>query len=268
MDFTSSSWTLDKLSSYFRISESTIYRNATANYARVFSPDQVRFGSGGLHLTVSPPATQTKGSAVPCGGIYSLNEDFGYGSYHFVGKPAAVPGVVNAFFAYESDTQEIDLEYISTQDASAQFLRETTKPQIYTNGSPDPATYKTDSFSGTTPSSAFHEWAFKRTAKDVTFSLDRKGSNKITTNVPTARTLLAINTWSDGGSFSHGPPTSDATFVAQQVWGLYNSSTAKAPASSLNGQASKSKAMACIKRKKACYVKKPSGSNSGLSTSA
>lgn len=270
MDFTSSDWTRTDLARQFRMSNSTIYRPDSSPYARDFSPDQVNITAEGLNLIVSPPAELVNGSSVHCGGIYSKTEDFGFGSYHLTGKVTEQAGVVNAFFVYKNDTSEVDMEYVSRDAKSQQFVRESVKPQIYeANGAASPLTYQRDFYTGDGDiSDESHEWAFKWTPSDVTFALDGNYTNKLTSNVPQDRGLFAISAWSDGGStYSQGPPTSNATFLVSQVWVLYNSTAAPIPAANLNGDHSKATAMTCSARKTPCYVRAPQGTNNGLQSS-
>lgn len=271
MDFTNTDWTKTELSKQFRLSNSTIYKSVSAPYARDFSPDQVQISSDGLSLVVSPPESLTNGSSVPCGGIYSKTNDFGFGSYHLTGKVAAQEGVVNAFFVYKNDTSEVDMEYVSRDESDQQFVRETVKPQIYDdNGAASPLTYQRDFHTDDDESISanFHEWAFKWTEDDVTFAIDGNYTNKLSRNIPQDRGLFAISAWSDGGAgYSQGPPSSNATFLISQVWILYNSTASPAPVASLNGQAAKSSAMTCSARKSPCYVRAPSGNNNGLQSS-
>ncbi|CAO1614873.1 unnamed protein product [Sympodiomycopsis kandeliae] len=270
MDFTSSEWTRTDLAKAFRLSNSTINKQSTAPYQRDFSPDQVSLTSSGLALTVSPPADLTNGSSVPCAGVYSKTQDFGFGSYHLTAKASEPNGAVNAFFVYKNDTSEVDMEYVS-RDAGdgTQFIRNTVKPQIYgDNGKASPLTYDAMVYQGDgSISDEFHDWAFKWNSDSVTFAFDGNTTGSLTTNVPQDPGLFALSAWSDGGKgYSQGPPTSNATFLISQVWVLYNSSTSPVPVSNYNGKPSNITAMTCSARKTPCYVKAPSGTNDGLSS--
>lgn len=204
-----------------------LYRMLQANITkygstREFDPSNVAIDSTGVHLTVK--ATPS-GQPVPSAEIFTNNTDFGFGSYHWSAQTSGVAGTVTAFYLYKSDTNEVDMEYVSKPPDQDQTFLFTVKPQLFTpSGSPLNTTLVT-----ITPSfnmaDGLHSYDFVWNSTAVIYGID--GSNwtvPITTNVPSQPGVIAISQWSDGlASYSGGPPTSDSVLTVSRVWAFYNS---------------------------------------------
>lgn len=144
----------------YHIMQNNVAKNGIA---RDFEINNVAIDGSGIHLTVHPISAD--GTRVPSGGIYTKKSvvsqacgfskfivfsstDFGFGSYHWSAQTSGIPGSVQAFYVYKTDSNEVcsfgphlarscseliqvDMEYISKPADQKQTIKYTVKPQQY-----------------------------------------------------------------------------------------------------------------------------------------
>lgn len=211
-----------KLSEQYRILNTALTKNNALG--RSFSPNNVALDDEGAKLTVS--AYKQGQKSVYGAELETKQNDLWYGSYHVTARLPTVPGTVSAFFAYKSDSNEIDIEYVSKSTSSPMLF--SVKPQQYdaNHQAMDSTFVSVPPPQGTKFSADFHTYSFTWTPSAVTFFVDGDQTRHLTTNVPKLPCVLAINHWSDGNpNYSGGPPTVDTVLTVQRVWAYYNSST-------------------------------------------
>ncbi|KAJ2906210.1 glycoside hydrolase family 16 protein [Zalerion maritima] len=185
-------------------------------------------GDPGLILTVSNGLEE---GMVPSAEISSDRLDMFYGTYRAGMKLTDVDGTCAAFFWYFNDTQEIDMEFLSTEfnydnDTYPVNLvlqsREAAADGYDAAGTNDFA--KVDlPFNPTTD---FHEYRLDFITDRVVFYAD--GQALATMNgsaVPTSAGHLMLSHWSNGNPlWSGGPPETDAPISVSYVKAYFNSS--------------------------------------------
>lgn len=228
-----------------------------APYIRSFSGDQVALSNTGLELTVSPAGEKS----VPCAGLFTKESYFLHGFYRARLLVGSVPGTVTAFYNYNNDTSEVDIEYLSAWENPT--LLYSVKPQIYlANGNPDNSTYQQDTWNDTAASfqQTFQEWTFIWLPDVVYYGLNGDYSRKLSTNVPQAPGRIALSHWSDGDPrYSIGPPIENSTNTVSFLQAVYNNANATA--------------LACKRTKSACVIadgqiQSTSGGSSSSSTAS
>ncbi|KAI1340576.1 glycoside hydrolase family 16 protein [Xylariaceae sp. FL0016] len=208
-----------------------VFANTIADRA-VFDGDGVRGPGAGLQLMV-------KGNSEIAGGMVSNAEiattglDYFYGTYRAGIKVTDVEGTCSAFFWYQNDTQEIDVEFLS-----AEFNRTNgTFPVnlVLQSAASSAAGYDasgTPSFRRVNlpfdPTTAFHEYRFDFVRDRVVFYADGAVlAEMVGTGVPSSPGHLLLSHWSNGNpGWSRGPPKEDAVTTVSYVKAYYNSSLA------------------------------------------
>ncbi|KAJ7894176.1 hypothetical protein B0H14DRAFT_3426945 [Mycena olivaceomarginata] len=155
-----------------------------------------------------------------------------------------VPGVVFGFFTYITDTQEQDIEFLSSDSDYYQHLYYTNQPGQLPNGNVNTAAAKDVVVPGadfttfgvhrfdwlpgnppTLPSTTTYSYAGTNNGVTIT------SSTVISTQVPTTPSEFVLNVWSNGDpNFSKGPPTADAIATVQYVHLYFNSTSFSASA--------------------------------------
>ncbi|KAJ7672749.1 concanavalin A-like lectin/glucanase domain-containing protein [Mycena rosella] len=167
--------------------------------------------------------------------IFTTRSDILYGSFRMQAQVPSVPGVVFGFFTYITDSQEQDIEFLSSDADYYQHLYYTNQPGQLANGDSDPDAAKDVVVSGadfTTfgvhrldwlPGSTVYSYAGSNNGAAVT------STTTITKNVPTTPSEFVLNVWSNGDpNFSKGPPTADAIATVQYVHLYFNSTSVSA----------------------------------------
>lgn len=209
-----------------------------APYVRNFSADQVALSDRGLELTVSP----ADGRDVPCAGIFTKESSFFYGSYRARYLAGTVPGTVSAFYNYNNDSSEVDIEYLSAWEEPTLLC--TVKPQKYlSNGNPDNSTFAQETWNQTSTAFErdFQEWSFVWLPDKVYYGLNGNYSRNLIVNVPQAPGHIALNHWSNGDPrYSTGPPVENVTHTVSFLQAVYNDPNVTS--------------LACKRRTSACVV--------------
>ncbi|KAJ7594666.1 hypothetical protein C8J56DRAFT_1044384 [Mycena floridula] len=199
-NFTTMTW--KQMTNKYRIMQNNVAKNGIA---RDFEINNVAIDGSGVHLTVRPISAD--GTRVPSGGIYTKNTDFGFGSYHWSAQTSGIPGSVQAFYVYKTDSNE---QY----NDDGQPLNTTL--QAYTPG------FNT--------SERLHTYSFVWNASAVAFGLDDVWGDALTVNVPQMPGVLSMNHWSDSNPKYSGPaPTTDSVVNINRVWVFYNATGATLP---------------------------------------
>ncbi|KAK7056750.1 hypothetical protein VNI00_002467 [Paramarasmius palmivorus] len=160
--------------------------------------------------------------------IFTKRKDILYGSFRMQAQVPSVPGVVFGFFTYINDSQEQDIEFLSSDADYYQRVSYTNQPGRFPNGEVDPDAHKDVVISGadfTTFGTHRIDWLPSRT----TYSYAGSGltsSTTISKNVPTTPSEFILNVWSNGDpGFSKGPPQADAIATVQWVHLYFNSTS-------------------------------------------
>ncbi|TVY80537.1 Beta-glucanase [Lachnellula suecica] len=161
----------------------------------------------------------------------SSRTDLLWGSYRASMQLTLTAGTCSAFFWYFNDSQEIDMEFLSSQF----IVENNTFPVNLVLQSPQSVqagfnavgagNYKVVNLSFN-PTIGFHEYRVDFVPGNVIFYAD--GSELATMNttaVPTQPGHLILTQWSNGNDlWSFGPPTEDALIVVDYVKAYFNSS--------------------------------------------
>ncbi|TQV92317.1 hypothetical protein V2A60_007008 [Cordyceps javanica] len=210
-------------------------------YSKFFSPSNVAIGSGvankgasgkqaGVQLSVG--ATIVDG-AVPVAEMDTTRHDLLWGSFRAGMKLTPVKGTCAAFFWYFNDTQEIDMEFLSTE-----YDRENNRYPVNLVVQSKASAARGYDASGTStyktinldfdPSAGFHEYRFDYLPEAVHFYADSKLLAQMEgAEIPDSAGHLILQHWSNGNAkWSGGPPKEDATIVVSYVKAYFNSSDA------------------------------------------
>ncbi|KAJ4496556.1 concanavalin A-like lectin/glucanase domain-containing protein [Lentinula lateritia] len=165
----------------------------------------------------------TSGSGnVNCGEIFTERSDILYGSFRMRAVVPTVPGVVFGFFSYKSDTQEQDIEFLSSDIDYYQHVYYTDQPGTV-DGVVDPNAHKDVEINGA-DFTAFGEHRFDWLQSSTNYYYNSALEATITKKVPTEGSEIILNVWSNGDpAFSKGPPTSNAIATIQNIELYFNS---------------------------------------------
>lgn len=191
----------------------------------------VHGGDGGMQVWVR---SDVQNGEIPGGEVTSLGADMVYGSYRVGVKWTATPGTCGAFFWFRNNSQEIDLEYLSWEQAPNATWKSTFHPINLVNQSPESAAAGYNA-AGTPdflvfpllfdPSTSFHEYRFDWTSERVSFYADGVWIHDMMNSVPNEPGQLFLNHWSNGDpGWSGGPPKQDALLTVSYVKAYFNSS--------------------------------------------
>lgn len=232
-DWAVQDWKIDAEASrgdYGRITEP---RNAISNPGKDLktSSEGINGGLPGIDLYVR--ALEEGAEHVSVGEIDSRRSDMLWGSYRAGLKITGVNGTCGAFFWYLNDTQEIDIEFLSSQ------LNDTTSPVNLVLHSTDSLENGGDA-SGTPTFKVIqlpfeadldvHEYRFDWQPDRVSFYADGKWLTDMTDKkyIPSAPGHLILSHWSNGnGYWSGGPPEVDAVMTVQYVKAYFNTTDPK-----------------------------------------
>jgi beta-glucanase (GH16 family) len=185
------------------------YPLKTTPYAQQYVPANVyrAAGGNGLNLRVQ----KYSGSGPVIGGeMQTARTDILYGSFRASLQISNVPGACQAIFYYKTDSQEVDIE----------FLTATSRTIHFTN---QPHTTSTTQLSAD-PTTAYHQYRFDWEPTETTFYVDNVLKGTLTKNVPNTPGEILVNSWSNGDpQWSGGPPTQDA--ILKVEWVQFNFNT-------------------------------------------
>ncbi|RWA08021.1 hypothetical protein EKO27_g7078 [Xylaria grammica] len=163
--------------------------------------------------------------------ISTTGLDYFYGTFRAGIKTTDAPGTCSAFFWYQNDTQEIDIEFLSAEFDKAKGIF----PVNFVLQSEEAAAagYNAANTTGLRrvnlpfdPSTGFHEYRFDFLHDKVSFYADGELLVEATgSGVPTTPGHLLLSHWSNGNpGWSQGPPTVDAVTTVSYVKTYFNSS--------------------------------------------
>ncbi|KAJ6461338.1 concanavalin A-like lectin/glucanase domain-containing protein [Mycena sanguinolenta] len=177
-------------------------------------------------LGLKASAYDNSGS-VKCAEIYTNRDDILYGSFRMQAQIPSVPGSVFGFFTYITDTQEQDIEFLSSDTNYYQQVHYTNQP-----GSDPGATQDIEVPGADFTTFGIHriDWLPTSTTYSYSGNTDNgtpiTSTTTITKNVPTTPSRFIINVWSNGDpGWSHGPPTADAIATVHYVHLYFNSAS-------------------------------------------
>ncbi|KAF8421029.1 glycoside hydrolase family 16 protein [Tirmania nivea] len=225
-DWVLQEWKIDKDASQGPYGRMAVPGNAISNPAKdlAVSDEGVLGGEAGLELYVR--RLQPGDQYVSVAEADSYRTDMMYGSFRAGIKTTGISGTCGAFFWYQNDTQEIDMEFLSSQ------LSGTTSPVnlvLHSSLSRDatgaPAfkviqlPFKADK--------AVHEYRFDWQPHGVSFYADGQWLTDMTDEryIPSVPGKIIISHWSNGNkAWSGGPPEEDAIMLVQYVKAYFNTS--------------------------------------------
>ncbi|KAI9870286.1 MAG: hypothetical protein M1830_004440, partial [Pleopsidium flavum] len=201
-------------------------------------------GNPGLQLYVRGGVP--KDGLIPMGEVATARVDMLYGSFRAAIKLSDTPGTCAAFFwvctpccgasipttltssQYFNDTEEIDLEFLSSQ------LNASSSPVNLVLQSPASQQAGFDAAGTPTfdlyqlpfhPDTGYHEYRFDWSPERVSFYADGAWLKDMTTSVPTSPGHITFSHWSNGNSeWSRGPPAVDAVMTVSYLKAYFNSS--------------------------------------------
>ncbi|KAJ3878897.1 concanavalin A-like lectin/glucanase domain-containing protein [Lentinula edodes] len=175
-------------------------------------------------LGIQASAYTSGSSNVDCGQIFTERSDILYGTFRMRASVPSVPGVVFGFFSYESDTQEQDIEFLSSGSNAQQQVQYTNQPGTV-NGKVDEVSYRdVEVESANFTTFGEHRFDWLKTATEYYYNSNLTAT--ITKNVPTSASEIVVNVWSNGDpEFSQGPPTSNAIASVEYVKLYFNSTS-------------------------------------------
>ena len=184
-------------------------------YSQQYVPANVAVANGALHLTV--PGNQASGPILGAQ-IVSSDQDILYGSVRTTAQVSNVAGTVHGLFYYGSDTNEVDIEFLTFDLAAGPHY--TNQP--HTPGSPSTTMSKALSFDAT---AGFHEYRLDWVAGKTIFYVDGAQQSVLENNVPSTPGSWVWNNWSNGGAWGHGPPSADNVLKISKIEMYYNTTS-------------------------------------------
>ncbi|KAF2218312.1 concanavalin A-like lectin/glucanase domain-containing protein, partial [Elsinoe ampelina] len=149
-----------------------------------------------MSLLVQPGLVNGEVSSAEVRTVY---RDILYGSVRTVAKASSVPGTCHGFFSYLNDTQETDIEILTSDLSKIWYTNQalTTKTEAKSVDDVAPATMATE----------FHEYRIDWLKDRVRFYIDGEYRNELTVNVPYLASGWIWNNWANGNPlWSGGPP--------------------------------------------------------------
>ncbi|KAI0195146.1 glycoside hydrolase, family 16 [Xylaria flabelliformis] len=168
---------------------------------------------------------------VPVAEVSTTGLHYFYGTFRAGIKTTDIPGTCSAFFWYQNDTQEIDIEFLSAQFDKAKGIFPVNL--VLQSKEAAAAGYNAANTTGMRrvnlpfdPTTDFHEYRFDFLPDKVFFYADGDLLSEMTgSSVPTTAGHLLLSHWSNGNpGWSHGPPTVDAVTTVSYVKAYFNSS--------------------------------------------
>lgn len=158
------------------------------------------------------------GGAVGCGEIVTVRDDILYGSFRASYAVTGGEGAVAGFFSYADDLNENDIEILTKDgDNEVSFTNQganLTDSSVITTLPNDAVT--TDS----------QEYRFDWTADSVKYYVNDYFLTNITKNPSQEASQIRLNAWSNGDTFTGGPPTTDMQMSISSITMYFNSSNA------------------------------------------
>ncbi|CAL3969131.1 unnamed protein product [Diplocarpon coronariae] len=184
-------------------------------------------GDPGLQLSVQ--AGVTPDGFTSCAQMNSVRDDMLWGSYRALLKLPSVSGTCSAFFWYFNDSQEIDMEILSSQfhKDNNTFLINLVhqSPQSASQGfSVIGKDYQVADLPFD-PASGFHEYRIDYLPGQIIFYGDGQVIGSMNSTVSPQPGHLILTHWSNGDQgWSGGPPVEEAVLSVAYVQAFFNSS--------------------------------------------
>ncbi|EME82290.1 glycoside hydrolase family 16 protein, partial [Pseudocercospora fijiensis CIRAD86] len=198
--------------------------DSSAKFNHKFNPQNVQIQNGFLELIV--PGGQTI-SPLQCAEV-STDFEVLYASVSTYAILTDEAGVCNGMFFYHSDSQEIDIEWISDANSTSNLdANNGTRVMQYTNQGPHGEEDSSEVYGQAAADAtlAVHEYRLDWVNGTSSFYLDGAFQQQIQTNVPNTPGNWVWNNWADGDpDFTVGPPKNDAVFRMQKIVMRYNTS--------------------------------------------
>ncbi|KAK5314622.1 hypothetical protein LTR93_010346 [Exophiala xenobiotica] len=207
--------------------------NPAVPFSPHYEPRNVHIYEGMLALTVPGGQRPSEPSdwRLSCAQVETVAHNIQYGSVRTKAMFSQVPGTCHGLFFYQSDTQEVDIEYVTDPSSLSNNGPDNPIPLNYTNQAVNPANAPATHATGPAPSNcttAVHEYRIDWTPYYTAFYLDGKLQKKFTTNVPREPGAWIWNNWANGNKgFSCGPPKSENTLLIKSIEMYYNTSQVK-----------------------------------------
>ncbi|KAI8966207.1 glycoside hydrolase family 16 protein [Daldinia sp. FL1419] len=195
---------------------------------QIFSGPGAKGGDAGLKLVVG---SEIKNGMVPCSDVSTTDVHYYHGTFRAGIKVTDVPGTCSAFFWYMNDTQEIDIEFLSSEfnKSNNTFpVNLVLQSEESKNNGFDAS--KTGDFKKINlpfdPTTDFHEYRIDFLPERVLFYADAQLLTEMNgTGVPSTPGNLQVSHWSNGNmEWSQGPPKANATTTVSYVKAYFNSS--------------------------------------------
>ncbi|KAI1769203.1 glycoside hydrolase family 16 protein [Hypoxylon sp. FL1150] len=198
--------------------------------AQTFEGSGIKGGDAGLQLVVDG---EIHDGMVVGADISTTVMQYFHGTFRAGIKVTDVPGTCSAFFWYMNDTQEIDMEFLSSQfnKTNSTFpvnlvLQSKESKDAGFDASQTEGFRKVDlPFD---PTADFHEYRIDFLSDRVLFYADAELLAEMNgTGVPSTPGNLQLSHWSNGNTgWSQGPPGENATTTVSYVKAYFNSSLA------------------------------------------
>lgn len=202
-------------------------RNNGAPYNHIFKASNVAVKDG--YLQVKVPGGQNPGSssdyAISAGEVFTDDSGILYASVRTHAIFSTVPGTVQGTFFYKSDTQEIDIEYLSDPTSQANTGGQ---PSIHWTNQPTNGGQSTTSLTVAPANigTVEHEYRVDWTKGYTAFYLDGVLQKKYTVNVPSQPGTWLWNNWANGDkAWSAGPPAKDSVMKVRKIEMYYNTTS-------------------------------------------
>ncbi|KAI9816885.1 MAG: hypothetical protein M1827_001530 [Pycnora praestabilis] len=194
------------------------------NYS--YTGDGTLGGDPGLQLYVR--GGNPSSGLVPMAEIATKREDMFYGSYRVAMKLTSISGTCGAFFWFYNNTQEVDLEFLSSEfnSSSSPVNLVLQSAESLEKGFNAASTPTFDVYElPFQPDEGYHEYRFDWSPEKVSFYADGQWLKDMTTAVPIEAGAIHLSHWSNGDpTWSEGPPTSDAIMTISYLKAYFNSS--------------------------------------------
>ncbi|KAF1355767.1 concanavalin A-like lectin/glucanase [Lizonia empirigonia] len=192
--------------------------------SKTWSGDADHGGDAGLELWVRGNHSNgyVNGSEV-----VSVRDDILLGSFRVGMKLSNSSGTCGAFFFYYNNSQEIDMEFLSSEFNSSggavNLVLQSQESVAHGNDAAGTPTYKVAPLPFR-PDGMFHEYRFDWTADRVSFYVDGGFLWEMTEQLPTEGGGIFFNHWSNGDpKWSAGPPSADTVMTLSYMKGYFNS---------------------------------------------
>ncbi|OTB04957.1 glycoside hydrolase family 16 protein [Hypoxylon sp. CI-4A] len=195
---------------------------------QVFGGPGTSGGDAGLNLVV---ASEIRNGMVTSADVSTTSTNYYHGTFRAGIKVTDVPGTCSAFFWYMNDTQEIDMEFLSSEfNKSNNTFPINVVLQSQESKDKGYDASKTGDFKKLNlpfdPTEAFHEYRFDFLPNKVLFYADAELLAEMNgSSVPSTSGNLQISHWSNGNAgWSQGPPKTDAVTTVSYIKAYFNSS--------------------------------------------